>query len=182
MSEVKKTSEEVEQEQLTRRAALRKFGFGAGMAALMALSVDDFARMAARKLEQHAGDNKVANAVAKEFRNAGVAFASGPSCSPYCTPDILHTCEPCYGGYILTRIACPNSNCALCADFYMPGCYDNEYPGYSNPLECCQYECEKCCQPEEPGGLSPCGNTPNLVQGTIAACQQRCEQIFGGGI
>lgn len=60
---------------MTRRAALRKFGFGAGMAALLALSSDDLARMAAAKLKQHAGDNKVANQVAQEFKNAGLAFA-----------------------------------------------------------------------------------------------------------
>lgn len=75
-AEPKKTLAEIEKERITRRVALRKFGFGAGMAALMALSVDDLARMAARKLEQHAGDNQVASAVAKEFKNAGIAFAN----------------------------------------------------------------------------------------------------------
>lgn len=77
-AEPKKTLAEIENERITRRAALRKFGFGAGMAAIMALSVDELARMAAVKLQQNAGDNQVANAVAKEFRNVGVAFADDP--------------------------------------------------------------------------------------------------------
>ena len=72
---------QVEKERLTRRAALRKFGFGAGMAALMALSTDDLARMAAKKLQQQAGDNRIANAVAMEFKNVGIASADLNSCT-----------------------------------------------------------------------------------------------------
>lgn len=61
---------------LTRRQALAKFGFGAGAAALLALSSDDIARMAAAKLKQHAGDNQIAHLVANELKDAGVAHAT----------------------------------------------------------------------------------------------------------
>ncbi len=89
MSESKKTInqksvEQVEQERLTRRAALRKLGFGAGLSAFMLLGVDDLARMVGTKMAQMDGDNKVAGHIAKEFQSAGVAMAntsaSGPDC------------------------------------------------------------------------------------------------------
>lgn len=75
------TARQVEREKLTRRAALRKLGFGAGLAAFSLLGVDDFARMVGQRMQRMAGDNKVAQAVAKEFQESGVAFAafSNPS-------------------------------------------------------------------------------------------------------
>ncbi len=76
MSESKKTTEQVEQERLTRRAALRKLGFGAGLSAFMLLGVDDLARMVGAKMAQMDGDNKVAGQIAKEFQSAGVAMAA----------------------------------------------------------------------------------------------------------
>ncbi len=86
-----------EQQRYTRRQALRKFGFGAGLSAFMLLSVDDLARMVGRQLQQAAGDNQVANQIAEEFRNAGVAFA-GPS-------------DPCQG---LGYCDCCNKKYANC--------------------------------------------------------------------
>lgn len=78
------TAQRVEQEKMTRRAALRKFGFGAGMAAFSLLGVDDFARMVGQRMERVAGDNKVAQHVAKEFQNAGIAMAD-PGGTPLST-------------------------------------------------------------------------------------------------
>ena len=72
------TAQRVEQDKITRRAALRKLGFGAGMAAFGLLGVDDFARMVGKRMERMAGDNKVAEQVAKEFQNAGVVMADSP--------------------------------------------------------------------------------------------------------
>ena len=76
------TARRVEQEKMTRRAALRKLGFGAGLAAFSLLGVDDLARMVGQHLERMAGDNKVVEQVAKEFQQAGVAFASPPNRPP----------------------------------------------------------------------------------------------------
>ncbi len=93
-------AQRVEQERMTRRAALRKLGFGAGIAAFSLLGVDDFARMVGQRLERNARDNKTAMAVAKEFQSAGIAFAeanpSGPSEQP--CHDCISGCEsiPCY--------------------------------------------------------------------------------------
>jgi hypothetical protein len=94
-----------EAEKLTRRAALRKFGFGAGLAAIMALSADDLARMAAKKLDQYAGDNKTAHKIAEEFKNSGVAMANygvsgivlncagfGAGCGDCCLVNVMDAC------------------------------------------------------------------------------------------
>ena len=85
------TAQRVEQEKMTRRAALRKLGFGAGMAAFALLGVDDLARMVGKRMERMAGDNKVAEQVAKEFQGMGVALADGPSYYPY------YSYSPCAG-------------------------------------------------------------------------------------
>ncbi len=96
-----KSVEQVEQERLTRRAALRKLGFGAGLSAFMLLGVDDLARMVGKEMERRAGDNKVAGQIAKEFQSAGVSLADNsasdiPPCSkPYC--DCVVKCYPLTG-------------------------------------------------------------------------------------
>ena len=79
------TAQRVEQEKMTRRAALRKLGYGAGIAAFSMLGVDDFTRMVGQRLQRMAGDNKVASQIAREFQEAGVAMATAvnPSCT-YC--------------------------------------------------------------------------------------------------
>lgn len=70
------TAQRVEQERITRRAALRKLGFGAGLAAFSLLGVDDIARMVGQRMERMARHNKVASQVAKEFQGAGIALAN----------------------------------------------------------------------------------------------------------
>jgi hypothetical protein len=76
---------------LTRRQALAKFGFQAGAAAIATLTADDLLRKVGEEMQKRAGDSEVANAVAKEFKNAGVAFATeaepSPGCSD-CTKDL----------------------------------------------------------------------------------------------
>jgi len=84
-----------EQECLTRRAALRKLGFGAGLSAFMLLGVDDLARMVGTKMAQTARDNKTAEQIAKEFQSAGVSLAEGNASGPPCPPlwcDCVQTC------------------------------------------------------------------------------------------
>lgn len=104
--EITKSVEQIERERLTRRQALRKLGFGAGLSAFMLLGVDDLARMVGDKMQQMAGDNQVANQVAKEFQSAGIAFAAGPSgggpsgiscadCTTTCVEDDDHYCVDC---------------------------------------------------------------------------------------
>lgn len=67
------------EEKLSRRAALRRIGMTGGIAVLGLLTVDDLARVAAKKLEQ----NELTRGIAKDFKSAGVAFA-GPSVRSIC--------------------------------------------------------------------------------------------------
>lgn len=91
-------AQRVEQERLTRRAALRKLGFGAGIAAFSLLGVDDFARMVGQRLQRNAHDNKTAMAVAKEFQSAGIASA-GAAQNPSGTLCVgNYDCSGCGGG------------------------------------------------------------------------------------
>ena len=61
----------LDQEKLTRRAALRRIGMTSGIAVLGLLTIDDLARVSAKKLEQH----ELTRGIAKDFKSAGVAFA-----------------------------------------------------------------------------------------------------------
>ncbi len=92
--------ERFERERLSRRQALKRFGMTSAMAAFAMFSVDDLARMVGKAMQQRACDNKVAEQVAREFQNAGVAFAaSGPvTLTPACTKcfsDATHGSDDC---------------------------------------------------------------------------------------
>lgn len=142
------TAQRVEQERMTRRAALRKLGFGAGMAAFALLGVDDFARMVGKRMERMTGDNKVAEQVAKEFQAMGVASADGP---PYYYPYYPYSpCVQCGNTksdeYTAARIAFGNCN---------DKCPTNPTQAVPDPCGClCQnakstraacIEDQKCC-------------------------------------
>lgn len=82
-----------EKEKLSRRQALARFGFQAGAAAVAALTADDLLRKVGKEMQRRAGDNKVAQQVAKEFERAGIASAAIPDiCPPGC-------CDNCYCQY-----------------------------------------------------------------------------------
>lgn len=112
------TARRIEQEKLTRRAALRKLGFGAGIAAFSLLGVDDFAHMVGKRLERMAGDNKVAGQVAKEFQSAGIALAGGPSwggcdgCIDNCVAPKYFRCNPCTVLVLCTGSTIGPDNCS----------------------------------------------------------------------
>ena len=65
-----------EAEKLTRRAALRKFGITSGMAIFGMFAADDLARMVIKKMEQNEATRQIAETVAHEFKNSGIAFAA----------------------------------------------------------------------------------------------------------
>jgi len=135
------TAQRVEQGKMTRRAALRKLGFGAGLAAFSLLSVDDLARMVGQRMERMAGDNKVAGQVAKEFQQAGVAFAyptsgSGGVCSGTGLP-CGDTPPPSGPG--------PTVECQHCANqLYLDTCYctDRYDAGGYNPNPTLRQHCD----------------------------------------
>ena len=84
-------ADQLAQEKMTRRAALRKFGMVGGMAALSLLTIDDLARVSAKKLEEH----EMTKGLAKDFKNAGVAMADsgGGGFSQGCQGDCLDICD-----------------------------------------------------------------------------------------
>ena len=71
--------DKLNEEKLSRRAALRRIGMTSGIAVLGLLTVDDLARVAAKKLEQ----NELTRGIAQDFKSAGIAFA-GPSLQSIC--------------------------------------------------------------------------------------------------
>lgn len=165
MSETEKSLEQVEKEQFTRRQALRKFGFGAGLSAFMLLGVDDLARMVGDRMQRMNSDNKVANQLAKEFQSAGIAFAGSPS-NPISPSGSISCTLPCN----------------LCAIQYETPCKQHTPTGEA-PVTCCQEACQKCCEKKQPNSpFSVCGDTEDEVQGTITLCQQECADLFGSGI
>lgn len=127
------TAQRVEQEKITRRVALRKLGFGAGLAAFSLLGVDDLARIVGQRMERMAGDNKVANQVAKEFQQAGVAFA---------VPQQWPPGDGCPSGRNYGQCSGPPVFCQHCADqLNLDNCYcassygpNAEYPFAPDPI------------------------------------------------
>lgn len=85
--------ERFERERLSRRQALKKLGVTTAMATFAMFSVDDLAHMVGQAMQQQAGDNKIANQIAKEFQKSGIVFAgAGPSGCNLGT-DPLSLCE-----------------------------------------------------------------------------------------
>jgi hypothetical protein len=157
-NEVVSSSEELvafEQEKMSRRRALGRLGFLAGAAAVAALTSDELLRKVGDKLAQNAGDNKVAQQVAKEFQAAGVALAS-PSgnpcsgCSTGCTANVGFTCEACA------------QSCGIGSKKWVPK------QCYSDPSTC-----NTCCQAQ----YVVCGTSCNKFAGTsqFASCMIQCN-------
>lgn len=103
ISDTETAREKFEQGRLSRRAALRKMGITTGMAFFGMFAVDDLARMAIKQMEQHKETRQVAETVAKEFKNSGIAFAgpsgsSGapdPDCKGCCSKSDATLCQKC---------------------------------------------------------------------------------------
>jgi hypothetical protein len=72
---MKKTLEQIEAERMSRRQALGRIGFLAGASAVAAMTSDELLRLVGREMQKRAGDNEIAETVAKEFQNVGMARA-----------------------------------------------------------------------------------------------------------
>jgi len=151
------TARQVEQAKISRRAALRKLGFGAGMAAFSLFGVDDFARLVGKRMERMAGDNKVAGQVAKEFQSAGIAFAGWPSwagcdtCFDNCVAPKYYRCQPCLLIFCTGQSPTAKVNC----DTYTVGAN--------------KQDCYACCSDQWPVGP---GGWLGLAEQTI--CRATC--------
>lgn len=155
---------QMEQEKLTRRQALYRFGFHVGAAAIAALTADELLRKVGAEMQKRAGDSKVAQQVARELSNAGVAMAVPPPCWPLpnasdCGPaDSYNHCRyhfyyndsgaPCW-----TASTGPNTN-------NLPPCPD--------PVGKCKACCEKIFNP---GNVCQDKVSPT----PIASCKTLCE-------
>ena len=111
-----------EKEKLSRRQALARIGFQAGAAAIAALTADELLRKVGKEMQRRASDNKVAQQVAKELNNAGVAFAipaeieddnalipPGSSCS--CAPPTTGSWWKCENCNLIGSKKWPASDC-----------------------------------------------------------------------
>jgi hypothetical protein len=122
---------EFEAAQLTRRAALAKFGLRSVAAVLGVLTIDDLARKVGQQMERQAGNNQVASAVAKEFQAAGIAFAddTGASDNP-CGPFTGKDCSGCCNSFKIQTLTCCtnyNTDAANCLRDHPLGNVDPEY-------------------------------------------------------
>lgn len=108
---------------MSRRAVLSKVGLQFGAAALLALSVDDLARKVTATIAARNKDNEVAQSVAREFKNAGIAFAE-PSASwgcPGCPSGYdtrYFSCESCgiFWSVLASKPCNQTSDCAACCN------------------------------------------------------------------
>jgi len=130
---------EFERGRVSRRQALKKLGMTSAMAAFALFSVDDLARMVGKAMQQRAGDNKVAEQVAQEFQQAGIALAYDPNgpCSGCvsggtCTPGTYQQCQKC----------CSGCSCEHAVDL---SCGDTQFT---------QAQCRACCKSRNPGWAS----------------------------
>jgi len=180
---------QVEDSKLTRRAALRKLGYGAGFAAFSLLGVDDLARLVGQRLERLSGDSKVAQAVAQEFQSAGIALASatgtgthlpsdctGKTVGAWCRDRYTTTAErnQCCNGTLSSGGYCKNADgndrqtcldietCASTCDFNAIG---TACSGSSNCTTCVRDRCHQCA----------CGNPSGVpCLGIQAGCNSDC--------
>lgn len=139
----KHSQTQLDAERMNRRSALRKFGFGAGLAALFALSGDDLARMASAKLKRISGDNTVASKIAAEFQNAGIAFAGPSGCddSFSCQACCIKLCaqlEQCSVDYDKCRLSIERATC----EFKYRDCKAGKRDAYGTCV--CKKTCTGC--------------------------------------
>jgi hypothetical protein len=103
------TLEEFQQEKITRREALPRIGITTGAGLFMMFGIDDLARLAARKLTETRAFGEVGETVAREFKDAGVAFANYPPSGASVTPSGLPSfCYPQPNPYHVVKCKCSN--------------------------------------------------------------------------
>jgi len=135
--ELAEARERFEQERMTRRSALRKIGVTTSIALFGMFAVDDLARLAVRKLEEHKETRGIAETVAREFKTSGVAFAAAGGLSP---TNGCKTCECCVSDKLSRLKACDDSYAGCTAtpaecDLAYSTCLRGAYDIY---LECCR--------------------------------------------
>jgi hypothetical protein len=129
------------------------------------MSADDLLRAVGREMERRNFDSEVAQNVAKEFKNAGVAFAEAPSplclnlnCKP-CTPSDGFNCNPCTApctDHERVKANCAakpdEAECGDCCQDQYTDCHSKCLPGalgYFCRTGCdlAKLQCVQGCQP-----------------------------------
>ena len=98
-----------EAEKLTRRQALKRFGFRAAGAALAAFTVDDLARAVISRMEKEKMMRGMTDGIAKEFKNAGIAFAEPGASSFGCSSSQCNAA--CNNAYYACNSGCKTIAC-----------------------------------------------------------------------
>ena len=152
-----------EKEKLSRRQALARIGFQAGAAAIAALTADELLRKVGVEMRKRAGDNKVAQQVAKEFVNAGVASALPP----------CNGCGTCIQtkGYYCQGCA---PNCGTPQKFRTMAYVCKDLSTIIKCQDCCADQWQHCVDSclGDAGCISAC----NITNGT---CMDYCDSISG---
>ena len=117
-NEIQARRAQLENERMTRRQALRSIGVMTGVAVLGLVSADDLARLAASALKSNAVTKEIGDGIARDFRDAGVAFADPPA-GPY-DPPINYLSEDvqrsCVGLNPNNASTSDGRNCQQCAN------------------------------------------------------------------
>ena len=129
-----------ERGRVSRRQALKKLGMTSAMATFALFSVDDLARMVGKAMQQRAADNKVVEQVAREFQNAGVAFAAYPGDPNYqACLNCVNTKNTCLADADTDKANClKNAGSNVDQQNVCNAVYVGQYRG-------CEYSAIYCC-------------------------------------
>ena len=162
-----------EAQKMTRRAALAKMGVRGAMAIFAAFTVDDLARMVAKKLEQQAGQNAAIDEVARQLHNAGVAFAL-PMCEEI-QADGSSMMVPCNkgGGGSPPNYNCPGQcDCnkkptgeSCCDGTAVASWCIGRYSTAANCIDCCNGVYNNFCKGYDGGNDNYRVNCQDLCRG-----------------
>ena len=117
---------------ISRRAALRRFGFTSLATFAGVLGVDDLARIAISHMKSQGFNDTLTKGIAKELRGAGIAFAQGTGnvsykCGVHIVPCTVCAMEPETGQYVQPCPCQPNSSaCLNCSHFGSDTCDDQD--------------------------------------------------------
>jgi len=157
----------LEDERMSRRQALRKMGILSGVAVLSLISIDDLARLATQRLADSNAQSNIARSLAKDFRDAGVAFADTHDV----TPSMLAACnascdsqEASYWATLLTKIGKTQDDIKKITD----GCKTK--PTQNDQDKCFIAGAKTLVNPEDPANE----DYLDAINGFAVCCHDNC--------
>ncbi len=162
-TETETAKQKFEQERLTRRQALKKFGMTSAMATFALFSVDDLARMVGGAMERQARNSKIAAQVAEEFQHSGIALGA-TQYTPYGYGCWMYGCQN-------PGDCKPAHSWEICPPCSTPGCVSkntvfncSKSAGLAACLQCCDDTFTSCQQ------QAPTYNCNTLLSGCRTNC------------